>query len=226
MIDYPLALHMQDTQDFDLVDEVVTRSFAVGDPLIALEYARTLQRDSLLKGLAIAKLMYKIKQGWALFERAGIGDTFENVVDSMNGYKSSTIDKYIRMWESIFENDTISPDIKEKIAGRPVKDLLLLTAAAREGSFSQDQWERVATAADTNEVKEVIRAARGEQTSAKTAISIILTTKEDSSSPVGTLSAFSNGQREVIGVLHVNNSSELAQKAIARIINAARVIEA
>lgn len=108
MIDYPLALHMQDTQDFDLVDEVAHQVFCRWGPADRPGVRKNFAEGFSSQGSCNCLELMAQDQARLGVVRAGwYGDTFENVVDSMNGYKSSTIDKYIRMWESIFENDTI-----------------------------------------------------------------------------------------------------------------------
>lgn len=228
LVEAPMAgfLSSSDTTLFNKVDEVLERSITVGDPLIAFEFAQSLQRDGLLKGLAIAKLMYKVKQSWALFEVAGVGDTFENLVQSMNGYSPATVDKYIRMWESIFENPDLPEDIKNSLSGRPIRDLMLLTAASREGSLTDEDWGKVSVAGDTSEVRDIVRKARGEVTSSKNAVTIILQIRDNGTYPRGALTASKDGLRIMIGTLDVDNEDEIAKKAITRLVNAARILEA
>jgi len=222
----PMAGLLRDAERsiFGTVDEVLGRALTVGDPLIALEYVQSLQKDSLVKGLAIAKMMYKIKQNWQLFEIAGVQDTFENVVETQNGYAPATVEKYIRMWESIFENDSIPEDIKNQLSGRPIRDLLLLTAAAREGSLNDDDWERVSVAADSQGVREIVRKARGEATSSRSAITIFLQVR-DGAYPMGSLYIARDGVRTMIGSLDVESEDDDVKKAIARICNSAHVLE-
>lgn len=227
LVHAPMAglLKGQDNAIFNQVDDVIQRALTTGDPLIALEYAQRLQREGLLKGLGIAKLMYKLKQNWALFEVAGIGDSFESMVETQNGYAPATLEKYIRMWESIFENPELPEDIKNQLSGRPIGDLLLLTAASREGSLSERDWKEVTIAPDTNKVKEIIRRARGDVTSSKSALTIMIQMRPDGVLPRGTITVSSNGERSVIGALHLDLDEESAQKAIARIIQRTGLLE-
>jgi hypothetical protein len=227
LVEVPMAglLKGQDNAIFNEVDDIIQRSLTVGDPLIALEYVRRLQRDGLLKGLGIAKLMYKLKGSWQLFEVAGVGDTFDNMVETQNGYAPATVEKYIRMWESIFENPHLTDDIKNQLSGRPIGDLLLLTAASREGSLSPRDWEEVTVAGDTNKVKEIIKRARGDMTSSKSAITVRMIIRQDSTHPIGTLIVSSNGESEVIGSLNIALTSELGRKGINRIVTRAGVME-
>jgi hypothetical protein len=209
---------------FDEVDSIIERSLAVGDPLIALEYAQNLQKGNLVRGLAIAKLMYKMKQNWNLFEVAGVGDTFENLVQSMNGYAPATVEKYVRMWESIFANDSLSDELKNQLSGRPIRDLLLLTAAAREGSLSDEDWDKVKIAGDTSRVREIIRGARGEQTSSKNSLTLLVQVREGVV-PRGTVSVSLNGNRRTVCSLDLDSTDEVIRNANARIIQRSGMIE-
>jgi len=203
---------------FNEVDTILERSLAVGDPLIALEYAHGLQKESLVKGLAISKLMYKLKQNWSFFEVAGVGDTFENIVEA-NGYKPSTLEKYIRMWESIFENPVLSEDLKNKLSGRPIRDLLLLTAAAREGSLSDADWEHVTVAGDGYKVREIVRKARGQVTSSASALIPKVQWRNEGALPVGALYFYSKDELKVFGKLELNSEDEDVKKMVERTIN-------
>lgn len=213
------------SQMFEDVDTVLGRAIAAGDPLIALEHITTLQKEGMMRGLAIAKMFYRIRQNWSLFERAGVGDSFESLVEAQNGYAPATVEKYVRMWEKIFENSDLSEDLKDKLSGRPIGDLLLLTAAASEGSLGEEEWKEIVIAPDTNRVREVVRNARGDVTSSKNAIFLSVIRRTDSSFPPGTLVAYCNGESEVIGQLKVGNLSELGARAQASIINRARIEE-
>ena len=226
MLEVPMAglLKSADGQVFSEVDDIIARSLSIGDPMIALEYTRRLQREGLLKGLAVAKMMYKLQQHWALFEKAGVGDTFDNMVETYNGYAPATVAKYIRMWESIFENPHLDEELKNKLSGRPIKDLLLLSAAAQEGSLSGEDWDRVTIAPNTQGVREVVRRARGEVTSSGNAISFSVSSRQDGRYPPGTIVAYRNGESCVLASF-VEDDSQLYKEAKAKLINRAGMME-
>lgn len=223
----PMAgiLEDKDSEVFDYIDTLIERSIAVGDPLIALEYVQRLQKETLVKGLAIAKVMFKMRQNWSFFEVAGVGDTFENLVEATNGYAPATVEKYVRMWESIFENDKLSPEIKNRLSGRPIRDLLLLTAAAREGSLSDADWDKVLVAGDSHDVRNIVRKARGEVTSSKNAVLPILQIHDNGAAPIGTVYGYDNGVKKEAGNLNVGSADLFVQKIIARLVNGAHMKE-
>jgi hypothetical protein len=227
LMEAPIAglLTELDIQLFEEVDTVLQRSLAIGDPLIALEYASGLQKESLLRGLAIAKMMYKLKESWELFTVAGVEDTFENVIEAHSPYKASTLDKYIRMWKNIFESRSLSAELKNQLSGRPIGDLLLLSAAARDGSLTEDDWMKVTIAEDTNKVREIVRKARGEVTSSSSALIPKLQVREGAVVR-GTMYFYNrDGIRKDFGTLMIDDPDPDVQQMIARVINRLNVGE-
>lgn len=207
---------------FEDVDEVIGKAVTVGDPLLAFEFGEGLIKTSMVKGLAMAKLLYRLQESWNLFKSAGIEDDLETMAYVHMGVKPATTRKYVRMWAGIFENATLDAGTKLLLQGRPIKELLLLTAAVREGSLEGDDLKAVALGAVN--ARDAIRDRRGEATSSKTAIRIFLQMQDVSKMPAGTLFAMQDGVRVVIGSLQPDGS-DLAEKAIARIINAAGITE-
>jgi hypothetical protein len=206
-----------------MVDEAVDRSVATGDPLIALEYGRTLQKEGIVRGLAVAKILYKIEQRWAVFESAGVEDDFETIVYITNGYKPDTIKKYVRLWKNVFENHELDDSLKQRLAAMPISQLLLLSAAASEGDLTPDDWNKVTVASNKGEVREIVRGARGERTSSGSSVSIKLFERDGGQYPRGTLVAYQGDESIVVGYLTMEDESPLFEKALARITNGAGV---
>lgn len=220
-LDQPMKLTQEQMKLFDDVDMVVGRAITIGDPLLAMEYGKSLIRDIQVKGVALAKLLYRMREAWNLFEVSGTDGTLEEVAEFHLGRSGDTIRKYIRMWESVFENENIPADTKTRLIGRPVGDLLLLTAVAREGY----DLSEMADAPDRHSLRELIKEARGEATSAGTAISIYLVIEDNRAMPTGTLYAMYQGMKYELGILEVDSDQEVVKKAIARIVNASRIQE-
>lgn len=220
--DQPVGLSSDDMNIFEDVDVIVSRAVTIGDPLIALDYGKELVKDMQVKGVALAKLLYRLKQNWNLFEVAGFEGTLTEVAELHLGRSEETVKKYIRMWESVFENNSIPQDVKNKLMGRPIGDLILLTAVAREGNG--DELALLADASDRNSLRNLIRRVRGEQTSTKTAIHINLAMRSGQH-PIGTLYAFQDGIKYMIGYLNVESDEDVVSRAIARIVGSARITE-
>ncbi len=214
-----VRIQKQDVHYFETVDDVIGRSIASGDPLIALEYIQGLQRDGFVRGLAIAKMFYRMQQSWDLFRAAGIDDEFQNVVETTTGYSPATVNKYINMWESVFENPAITEDIRLQLAGKPIETLLLLTAAAREGSLTDEDWESVAHAADIKEVRNKIQERRGKQTSAGSAKIPSLFYRDTGTRTRGTLIITVRGEQKVVGYFMMDTGDEDVDQYIQKMSN-------
>lgn len=225
-LDLPIVrIEPTDVTYFNTVDDIVGRSVAAGDPMIAFEYIQGLQREWFVKGLAVAKLLYRMKQSWALFRSAGIDDEFESVVETTIGYSPATVNKYINMWDSIFENPDLSEDLKRDLAGKPIEALLLLTAAAREGSLNDEDWNYVAQTTDIKDIRSIVRERRGDQTSSKNAKLPSLFRREQGGLAQGTLTITVNGERKVVGTLLVDSPDDDVVQYINKMINALHIFE-
>lgn len=207
---------------FDSVDKIIEQSVTSGDPVPAMSFAVELIRSGQIRGLALAKLFYGIKSRWELFQSAGIDDNFEDFTCASTGYSQQTITKYTRMWGNIFENGDIEENIKTKLMGRDIKQLLLLSSVAGEGDVD------LANLVDTDDepaLREKIREARGERTSSSSAVRIFIQVRESDHFPVGCLFIRKGSETTVIGSLDIGSGNADSEKAINRILNAAGVIE-
>ena len=215
----PTTLNTEELDMMADVDRVVVRSVAAGDPLIACEYGRFLQRSATMRGIALAKLLFGLRENWALFQAAGTGDTFENFVDAHMEVTSQTANKYANMWKSIFTRTDISEEVKSQLQTKPIKELLLLVAAVDDGSIGEQEL-REAIIKSHGEIREMVQGARGTQTSSRTAVRIVLVTRDGGFYPAGTLLATQEGQEaEIIGTLNLEPNTSHGAKAIARLRN-------
>lgn len=223
-LDQSMYLTDNNRKAFDEVDKIIGRSITAGDPIIALEYGRELLAQSQVQGLALAKLLYKLRESWSLFEAAGVGDSLEAMANVHMGRSSQTVTKYIRLWENVFANESIPTEIRQALMGRPVKDLLLITALAREGT-DEETFKKIAAASDHNAVRDIVQGERGSRTSGRNAVRIYLETRFGVDSKPGTLSASQGDTKTIIGTLEIEQTDELSRKAISRIVQAAGIIE-
>lgn len=221
-LDQPVRVTSDEQSMFDGVDEAVSRALLIGDPKLISDYAMSLRRGSIVRAYALAKLLYKTNQVWAMFRVDG---TIEDFAYEAMGVASDTVKKYVRMWDSIFENPDISDETKQLLMGRNIRDTLLLTAAAREGSLTDEQLRRAASASDSAAVRDIVRGARGEATSSSSAVRLEVVIRDDHEYPLGTLLVRRNGEMEVFGILYVDDPNELIQKAISRTIDASGIRE-
>lgn len=218
-MDQNLVPSNSDLKLFEDIDDIIVKSINTGDPSLAFGFGQGLITRSLVSGgPALAKLLFKLKENWNLFQAAGYEEEFEDVAYVHIGLKQDTVRKYVRMWESVFENPNIADDIKEKLIGRGVKQLLLLTAAAREG-LGRDVLEKIADAPDEREVRDIIRAERGERTSSGTARRIQIQVSTSDRFRKGTLLVRKGSTVETIGRLDIDSDNELVNHSVTGIIN-------
>lgn len=208
----------------DEVDDVMHRAVVSGDPFIAANYGLELWQSVKLKGLALAKLLYLMNKNWELFQAAGIEEEFEDFVDANIGLTLQTVRKYTRMWGAIFENEYVSEDTKKLLYLNPIKKLLLLSTAVEEGSLAGEELKAVALM-DDYDARKAVKEVRGDQTSSKSAIHILLQVLDGRRYPAGTLIAEQDSEHEVIGSLVLKPETPFGQKAIARIRNSNGLVE-
>ena len=210
------------SRDMAEVDTILSRAIAAGDPLIAAEYGNQLSKTITLKGVTLANLLRGQRVNLPLFRASGIEDEFIDFVDAHMMIASATAVKYADMYQAVFANGNVPEIIKEQLKGKPIKTLLLLTAAVREGDLSEEQLSDVVVL-DHNGVRDVIREARGDVTSSKLRVYGRLIQRENAARyPQGTLLVFGNenGDIEAIGQFNLRPKSDAGKKFLARAIRA------
>lgn len=217
-----MALPVQ-SRDMVEIDTILDRAITAGDPLIAAEYGNQLSNAIRLKGVALAKLFYGLRNNWALFRASGIEEDFADFIDAHMTASGATAEKYANMYEAVFVNPQVPEQLKGQLAAKPMESLLLLTAAVREGSFDQDDLEDVIIL-DKNGIRQKVREARGNVTSSRRAIHARLVQRDHSVYPKGTLVVFGQAEDgteeiEAIGAFNLHIRSESGKKYLQRIIN-------
>lgn len=206
------------------VDTIIARSVASGDPLLAADYGMQLMRQAAMRGLALAKLLHGIQSNWELFQSAGIEEDFEDFAEAHMNVSAQTAKKYSAMWAAVFASEYVPTETKLRLQSKPIKELLLITAAVEEGSLTNEELNEVAVA-DESRIRDMVKQARGIQTSSKTAISISRVMR-DGKYAAGTLLAHQDGRTEVIGSLVTDlDEKSFGLKAIARIVNSVGIQE-
>lgn len=202
------------------VDTILTRAVAAGDPLIASDYGNQLSNTMALKGVALAKLFFGMRDNWSLFRAAGIEDDFKDFVDAHMFVKGKTADRYADMYEAVLANGNVPEYIRAQLQIKPIKSLLLLTAAVREGSLTDEQLADVVLL-DYNGIRNMVRDARGEATNSSTATRGVLVQRKHGIYTEGSLVVFSGdgNEIEVLGWLNLTPRTEAAKKFLERIKN-------
>lgn len=202
------------------VETILDRAISAGNPLIATEYGNRLSRIIKLKGIALAKLLYGMRSNWSLFRAAGIEEEYGDFINAhMNSVSSKVAEKYANMYEEVFVKANISQELRDQLAGKQMKELLLLTAAVREGSIGEEELEDVALL-DYEGIRQIVREARGDVTSSKSAVYARLVQRDQAKWPKGTLVVFDgNGQAEPIGMLKLEPETAAGKKYLERLKN-------
>lgn len=204
-----------DMDQFDAIDDIVARSIVIGDPLLAFEYGSGLITTAKIKSYALAKLLFKLRQQWELFRQS---DDLSTMAMVHLGVRPTTTEKYINMWEAVFENEDIDDETKRLLAGRNIADTLLLTAAARDGSLDPDEMREAAMAPDRSSMREIIRAKRGEKTSSGTAVQLYVAMRDTSRRRAGTIYVKRGDVYEDIAVL-LPTTSDVGEQGRNRLLN-------
>lgn len=217
-IDTAIQLKSGDREVMNMVDHVVDAAIAQGNLTMATSYGTALRRQMQASGLALAKLLYRIKESWELFQAAGVDDEFVDVIYAEMGIAPGTTVKYVALWDSLFANPQIPAEVKEVLEGKPMRSLILLTAAARDEDFD---WEKVVEATTQHEIRDIVRDHRGQQTSSGSAIRLEIDLRD------GKITATKGDETVPVGVLALKHykTIPLVASAIDRIISSAGIME-
>lgn len=218
-MDQSIDLTPGDLAVFTQVDELIDRSIISGDLSRPMQFGRGLKRSAQATGLALAKLLSRIQDHWPQYQAAGIDDEFVDVMQSELGLSPQTVLKYSSMWKAIFDNGEVAEDTKQRLLGKPIKSLLLLTAGAREGSLDLD---KIAECVTPHEIHQLVKESRGEQTSSGSRVLIAINVRTGE-----LLAKLGDGVWENFGLINLesqNNSPAIA-KAVERILKSAGVMQ-
>lgn len=151
------------------VDMVVDQAMTSGNPNVAIRYGQQLRTARHMSGIALAKLLYMMRDRWEHFNS---DDDFQTVAEAEMGIPQDTYKKYTEVWEHVIENPYVRDDkaLREVLMGKPIEGLIRLRAGARDGDFDPEHWEQIAQAVDVNAIRAVVADARGLQTSASKAL--------------------------------------------------------
>lgn len=223
-----MTLTAIERDQFEEVDQILMQAITSGNPLVATNYGAALKRSVALKGVALAKLLYGMRENWSSFESADIEESFEDFVEAHMDVDPQTTRKYASMWEHIFESQYVQEETKKMLQVKPIGDLLLLTTSVEEGSLSNEEL-KTAAIADRQTIREMIKNARGQTPQGKTAVYISIY-MQDGRYPKGTIVAHSDDGEEDIGFLYLEKAEEdygrpFLTRAIARIKSAPGMLE-
>ncbi len=201
---------------FDRIDKIVEQSLKEKNPVIALSAGNSLLGAIRLGGLGLAKLLHSVNFRWKEYEFSG--SLYELAESELGILAKNTVDRYIAVWEML-SGGYIPQDLMEYIKAKPMRQLCPIASLVAQGyDVSNEDWSRIAHAADYNEVAEIVRELKGKPPK-KTSMKIVL--EQD-----GTLNAWNNGKIVFIGSLRVEDEDkdETIKKAIERIVNNSGIV--
>jgi len=138
----------------DIMD-IIEKSLLSGNPDPALRYGAEIVRQGRLKGVKLAKLLYELDEIWTSFDT---GDVIEDAIERDMGIPKDTFLKYSRMYRHVLVG-------RPELAGKPIAGLIKLTAGARDGDFSDADWNEITMAHNQGAMIEVRDRARDIHTS-------------------------------------------------------------
>ncbi len=137
------------------IDGVIEKSLLEGNPDIALRYGAEIVRQGRIKGVKLAKLLYELDEVWDSFNT---DDAIEDAIERDMGIPKDTFLKYSRAYRHVLVG-------RPELAGKPIAGLIKLIAGARDGDFSDEDWQEIAMAHDQGAMIDVRDRARGTHTS-------------------------------------------------------------
>ena len=208
------SLSVDDTEILIRIETIIQESIERKDAFYALDFGKEFIKISQLSGIALAKLFYRLRENWDLFE---VEDEFDSVAYAYVGMHKSTIDKYIRVWE-MYEHKIIPEDLESEIRQKNIKDQIYIATLPAQGHEpTLEEWQEIADAPDYNSVASVVREIKG-QKPRKSALLIFINSD-------GTLMAQQEDEMQFVGYLNVDDAGDIAEKAIQRLLRAAGVLE-
>jgi hypothetical protein len=160
-------------EESEKVEELVQKAVLSGDPNIIFGYIRSLGIQARIYGYGAAKALWHSWKSWPLFQSQGISEEWENLAPVMSGLSLDQCRTYRDFFEAVHMNPDVPEYVKPYVAQKPIQAQLLLTAAARDGDLSDDDWEKVMNAETPAEIQEIVRGQRGPRTSSETRLIIV-----------------------------------------------------
>lgn len=157
-------------REMEEVDEVMAKVRLTGDPRIALHHVRRKEMNVRAEGLGVARVLYETYVEWEKF--TAVEDEWENVAQAETGLAVTTCRKYRDLWANVFANKKLPEWIRPILPDKPIRALLLIGPAARDGDLDEADWSEIANSQTDRDVREVIHRARGLHTSANAGLSL------------------------------------------------------
>ena len=215
-LDQTLPMQKAQVELLERVDAIIDRAVERKNPDVAAGAMVSLAGISRMSGLASAKFIYIFKYAWKNFPQSKV-QSFEDYANDKLGYHKSTVKRYYNVWDMLVSHD-IPKEYSDKLKLQPIRCLISIATMWTQGvQVESNQWMKLANAPDPATVNKIIREIKKVEPKKG---SIQIEMSED-----GTLYAWQNDKRYFIGSLNVEDTQEVVQKAIARLVGDGRVTE-
>jgi len=209
-------IEIDDDWVFNKIDEVIAESIEKHSALIALRVGTQLREISRVSGLALAKLIYGMRENWETYD--DVNDDFEDTVIAFIEIHKDNISRYANVW-ALFDKKLIPKELRETIQNKNIKDLIPVGLAISQGyEIDQEEWEAIAEAHDLTGVAKVLREDVKNKPPRKGSLQLYM-------DRTGTIWAFQDDKRKFAGSLEIADEDEIVQKAINRILHESGIIK-
>lgn len=217
-LDQPLPTANSISSIYDDVDSVIEECLATKDPTKAIELGKSYIRDVQLKGVGLAKLLYRLYEEW---EKFGLGEPFKDRIEVEWGLHRGTINQYISIMDEVLDNHDIPEEVRRRLSEHNVRTLKRLVRPAREEEFTEGMWREVSTLPDYSSVAEYVDNAMGKSSRGRPSITYKLY-------PDGSLYAISGGDMVLLAIFRntrEDRKNRLRRRANDKIFSAIGVQE-
>lgn len=185
-------------------------------PMTLLNKVKELSVQMSITGLALAKLLYRMRQDWDSF---GIEEPFTDTVFVYVGKSPTTVDRYIQVWRMYAENN-IPPAYKKAIQVLPMRSQVPIALTLRQGhELTDEDWAKLVNAPDNVSIREALREIK-RQPMRRSGITFVLHRNGDLTA------TDSVGITHFIGYLNLKEygTDEIVQRCIDRIVDNAYIL--
>lgn len=196
----------------DGVDEVLDNIRENQDFRYGFTALRSMTSLVQVVGISSAKLLHGMKQLW---DEAGIQEDFFEYAIQDFPLSKLTMQRYIAAWEATV---IAPPELQDELRNRPMKDLVSLGSAVKQG-FEVTDWDELLDAGNSTEFAAIVREKIKGTAPRKNGMTIYLDQK------TGDLTVWADNQAHHLGYLNVEQANNpVIAKAVNRIVDNANVV--
>jgi hypothetical protein len=195
------------------IDTIISQAISEENVSVALEAAKKSLSLTRISGLALAKLLYKIKINWSKFY---IDDDYLDYMHNELGLIGITITRYCRVWE-MFESHIIPSELEEKMLSKPMRDLVAVSnTVTQEYDIDDKTWDALANSPDSSTLNETLRTLKNVEPRSN---ALLIRIKRN-----GDITAYKDGGQFFCGYLELESDEPAVKAAIDRILSASGIL--